>query len=87
MGMAPPDVQPADNLPGTAVPGEDVEVIGEKINYKVALNPEIFYRYSIFRARFPNLRLAHWNVAVESILGVSFDKTTWQLFLLPVFYS
>jgi hypothetical protein len=29
---------------------EDVEVIGEKVNYKVALNPEIFWRYSVFKA-------------------------------------
>ncbi len=34
-----------------AVPSEDVEIIGEKINYNVALNPEIFYRYSIFKAK------------------------------------
>jgi len=30
--------------------GEEVEVIGERINYKVSLNPEIFYLYSIFKA-------------------------------------
>jgi len=29
---------------------EDVEVVGEKVNYKVALNPEIFWRYNIFKA-------------------------------------
>ena len=29
------------------VPLEDVEVVGEKVNYKVALNPEIFYRYNV----------------------------------------
>jgi hypothetical protein len=40
-----------DKLPGTPVPGEDVEVIDEKINYRVKLNPEIFYRYSVFKAR------------------------------------
>lgn len=30
--------------------GEEVEVVGEKVNYKVALNPEIFYRYNVFKA-------------------------------------
>lgn len=29
---------------------EDVEVVGEKVNYKVALNPEIFWRYNVFKA-------------------------------------
>ena len=39
LGQAPDGVQ---KLPGTAVPFEDVEIIGEKVNYKVALNPEVF---------------------------------------------
>ncbi|MCJ7609202.1 hypothetical protein MUP00_05985, partial [Candidatus Bathyarchaeota archaeon] len=38
-------------LPGKELPLEDVELIGEKVNYKIALNPEIFYRYSIFKAK------------------------------------
>lgn len=29
---------------------DEVEVEGEKVNYKVALNPEIFYRYNVFKA-------------------------------------
>jgi len=48
LGIEPPEVQ---KLPGVAVPVEDVELVGEEINYKVALNPEIFYRYSVFKAR------------------------------------
>jgi pyruvate/2-oxoglutarate dehydrogenase complex dihydrolipoamide acyltransferase (E2) component len=36
--------------PGATPMGEEVEVKGEKINYKVALNPEIFFLYSIFKA-------------------------------------
>ena len=32
------------------IEAEDVEVIGEKVNYKVALNPEIFWRYNVFKA-------------------------------------
>ncbi|MCJ7632050.1 hypothetical protein MUP77_06605 [Candidatus Bathyarchaeota archaeon] len=40
-----------EKLPGISVPVEEVELVGEKINYKVALNPEIFYRYSVFKAR------------------------------------
>lgn len=31
-------------------PGEDIEIIGEKVNYKVALNPAIFSRYDKFKA-------------------------------------
>jgi uncharacterized C2H2 Zn-finger protein len=30
--------------------GEEVEVVGDKINYKVALNPEVFHLYNIFKA-------------------------------------
>ena len=48
--LKPPEVVP-DKLVGTPVPGEDVEVVDEKINYRVKLNPEIFYRYSVFKAR------------------------------------
>jgi hypothetical protein len=41
----------SQKVPEGATPmGEEVEVKGEKINYKVALNPEIFYLYSIFKA-------------------------------------
>jgi hypothetical protein len=40
-----------ERLPEGAVRiGEEVEVVGEKVNYKVALNPEIFYFYSVFKA-------------------------------------
>jgi len=38
----PPGVMPLE--------AEDVEVVGEKVNYKVALNPEIFWRYNVFKA-------------------------------------
>ncbi len=31
-------------------PGEVIEVIGEKVNYKVALDPEIFSTYNNFKA-------------------------------------
>jgi len=34
----------------TDFPGEEIEVIGEKINYKVALDPEIFSTYNKFKA-------------------------------------
>jgi len=42
----PPDVAPED----PNIIGEAVEVTGEKVNYKVALNPEIFHFYNIFKA-------------------------------------
>ena len=38
LGGAPPEVQ---KLPGVAAPVEDIELVGEKIDYEVALNPEI----------------------------------------------
>ena len=31
-------------------PGEVIEIVGEKVNYKVALNPEIFSTYNKFKA-------------------------------------
>jgi len=31
-------------------PGEVIEVIGERVNYKVALDPEIFSTYNKFKA-------------------------------------
>lgn len=31
-------------------PGEDIEVVGEKVNYKISLNPSIFSRYDKFKA-------------------------------------
>ncbi len=34
----------------TDFPGEEIEIIGEKINYKIALNPAIFSRYDKFKA-------------------------------------
>lgn len=34
----------------TDFPAEDVEVVGEKLNYKLALNPAIFSRYDRFKA-------------------------------------
>ncbi len=34
----------------TNFPGESVEIIGEKINYKVALDPQIFSTYNKFKA-------------------------------------
>jgi len=34
----------------TDFPGESIEVVGEKINYKVALDPEIFSTYNKFKA-------------------------------------
>ena len=32
------------------LPMEEAEVVGEKVNYKLALNPEIFWRYNVFKA-------------------------------------
>jgi hypothetical protein len=54
LGVKAPEGQ---QLHGQPVPFEDVEIVGEKVNYKVALNPEVFYRYSVFNALL-NLRLA-----------------------------
>jgi hypothetical protein len=39
-----------DGLPGQPAPIEDVEPVGEKINYKIALSPEVF-RYTVFKAQ------------------------------------
>ena len=50
--------QPIQASPAVAQPvavpfmpvGEEVEVVGDKINYKIALNPEVFHLYNIFKA-------------------------------------
>lgn len=42
--------EPPSELPAAVLPFEDVEIMGEKVNYKVALNPEIFWRYNVFKA-------------------------------------
>jgi uncharacterized C2H2 Zn-finger protein len=50
--------QPVQAGPAVAQPvavpfvpvGEEVEVVGDKINYKIALNPEVFYLYNVFKA-------------------------------------
>lgn len=34
----------------TDFPGEEIEITGEKLNYKIALNPAIFSRYDKFKA-------------------------------------
>jgi hypothetical protein len=47
-----PEVKPGENLPqDVQLPLEDVQLAGEKVNYRIALNPEIFFRYSVFKAR------------------------------------
>jgi hypothetical protein len=48
MQVASPVAQPSA-VPFVPV-GEEVEVVGDKINYKVALNPEVFHLYNIFKA-------------------------------------
>jgi hypothetical protein len=49
---------------------EDVEVVGEKVNYKVALNPEIFWRYSVFKAEAE--RRGHpWNGSFSDFLDIA----------------
>ena len=35
---------------GVELIGEAVDVEAEKVNYKIALNPEIFHRYNVFKA-------------------------------------
>jgi len=42
---------PTGNPSGvTNFPGEEIEILGEKLNYKIALNPAIFSRYDKFKA-------------------------------------
>lgn len=46
-----PSTPKTEKLPeGVSPIGEEVEVVGEKVNYKVALNPEIFHFYNLFKA-------------------------------------
>lgn len=62
--------QPA-SLQGTLpIEAEDVEVIGEKVNYKVALNPEIFWRYNVFKAEVER-RGRKWNGSFSDFLDLA----------------
>jgi hypothetical protein len=49
---------------------EDVEVVGEKVNYKVALNPEIFWRYNVFKAE-AERRGRQWNGSFSDFLDLA----------------
>jgi len=49
---------------------EDVEVIGEKVNYKVALNPEIFWRYNVFKAE-AERRGRPWNGSFSDFIDLA----------------
>jgi len=49
---------------------EDVEVVGEKVNYKVALNPEIFWRYNVFKAE-AERRGRSWNGSFSDFLDLA----------------
>jgi hypothetical protein len=49
---------------------EDVEVVGEKVNYKVALNPEIFWRYSVFKAE-AERRGRKWDGTFSDFLDIA----------------
>jgi hypothetical protein len=47
-----PEAKPVEDIPqDVQIPHEDVQLAGEKVNYRMALNPEIFFRYSVFKAR------------------------------------
>ncbi|MCJ7630955.1 hypothetical protein MUP77_00945, partial [Candidatus Bathyarchaeota archaeon] len=59
-----------EKLPGIAVATEDIELVGEKINYKVALNPEIFYRYSVFKAKAESLG-NKWDGGFSDFLDIA----------------
>jgi hypothetical protein len=52
-----PEVVPVEEpAPQTVqLPIETVQFAGEKVNYRIALNPEIFFRYSVFKARAASL--------------------------------
>ena len=46
-----PEVKPVKEVPqDVQIPLEDVQLAGEKVNYRIALNPEIFFRYNVFKA-------------------------------------
>lgn len=59
-----------EKLPRTPLEAEDVEVVGEKVNYKVALNPEIFWRYNVFKAE-AERRGKKWNGSFSDFLDMA----------------
>lgn len=46
-----------------SAPIEEVEVIGQKINYKIALSPDVFWRFNVFKAQ--NQRLVAMGKAKQ----------------------
>jgi len=67
-----------DPLPQGAqtAPIEEVEVIGQKINYKIALSPDVFWRFNVFKAQ--NQRLVAMGKAKQFTgdLGDFLDLST-----------
>jgi len=49
-GEHEPNAKPSMLPEGVEMLGETMDVKAEKVNYKVALNPEIFHRYNVFKA-------------------------------------
>ena len=46
-----PEMKPVKDLSqDVQLPIEDVQLAGEKVNHRIALNPGIFFRYSVFKA-------------------------------------
>jgi hypothetical protein len=54
---------------------EEVEVVGEKVNYKVALNPDVFWRFNVFKAQ--NQRLTSMGKA-KPFQGDFSDFLNWK---------
>jgi hypothetical protein len=42
---------PEKGPPGVELPIQNVDVIAEKVNFRLSLDPEIFFRYNVFKAR------------------------------------
>jgi len=52
-------------------PGEEIEVTGEKLNYKIALNPAIFSRYDKFKAIVLSRGLKEWKGNFADFIDMS----------------
>jgi hypothetical protein len=66
-----------EDLTGVNLPLEEVQLADEKVNYRIALNPEIFFRYTVFKARVASLgrkwdgTFSDWiDMATKDILAV-----------------
>ncbi|MCJ7631803.1 hypothetical protein MUP77_05320 [Candidatus Bathyarchaeota archaeon] len=78
---ANPQGNPQNQMPVQNLPIEEVELVGEKVKYKIALDPEIFYRHSIFKAQVERLGNKRGLPAMRAHLSLAAAKLVRLIFM------